>query len=239
VSRRILISNLLAALLVFGWFAGMAGAADKPAQDQARRLQQQLRAAERDKSQVTAKNAELETQLKDAQSVLAEAKRKGAAAGKHSSDLERSVDALKSESDMLRTKLSEAQQALADEQRKLAQTERRLADAVLQGEAQNRAFAAQRQRLETALTASRERNERMYKLGFELIDRYERSAVSRTEPFTGLKRAQIEKLAEEEREKFDKDRLPSLPEVRAPIHALPEAPSPDSGAALFQAKPPN
>ena len=63
-----------------------------------------------------------------------------------------------------------------------------------------------------ALAASRERNERMYRLGFELIDRYENKGVwtsaLQAEPFTGLKRAQIEKMAEEDRDKFDKERLP-------------------------------
>ena len=52
----------------------------------------------------------------------------------------------------------------------------------------------------------------MYKLGFELIDRYENksflTSALQAEPFTGLKRAQIEKMAEEERERFDKERLP-------------------------------
>ena len=52
----------------------------------------------------------------------------------------------------------------------------------------------------------------MYKLGFELIERSKRkpswTSLLEAEPFTGLKRAQIEKMAEEEREKFDAARLP-------------------------------
>jgi len=56
----------------------------------------------------------------------------------------------------------------------------------------------------------------MYKLGFELIERYERIAVSQAEPITGIRRARIEKMAEEERETFDKERLPPAAVVRAP-----------------------
>jgi len=53
----------------------------------------------------------------------------------------------------------------------------------------------------------------MYKLGNDLLNKYEEkscfSSVLQAEPFTGLKRAQIEKMIEEDREKLDKDQLPS------------------------------
>jgi hypothetical protein len=51
----------------------------------------------------------------------------------------------------------------------------------------------------------------MYKLGNELLDKYEEkscfTSALQAEPFTGLRRARIEKMIEEEREKLDKDEL--------------------------------
>ena len=79
-------------------------------------------------------------------------------------------------------------------------------------EREKRALEAGLKEQSAALAAARERNERMYKLGFELIERSKRksswTSLLEAEPFTGLKRAQIEKMAEEEREKFDAARLP-------------------------------
>jgi chromosome segregation ATPase len=212
---RILFLIAFTTALFFAGHICAAGAADKQGQDQSKRLQQQLRAAEREKSQMTAKKAEVEAQLKEAQEALTSAKQKADAAARRGATLTRGLEKLNSENDILRTKLADTQQALAGEQRKLADTERRLAEAVRQGEEQRREFMAEKLRLNAAVNASRERNERMYKLGFELIDRYERAAVSQAEPITGLRRAQIEKMAEKEREMLDKDRLPPVANVPA------------------------
>jgi chromosome segregation ATPase len=197
-------------------------AADKAA-DQSKRLQQQLRAAEREKSQLTAKKAELETQLKEAQDALTGAKRRGDSASRRSSELKRDLEAMTADKEALQAKLTDTEQALAAEQRKHAETEARRLETLRWGEELTRMFLAERQRAESALAASRERNERMYKLGNEMIDRYERAAVSQAEPITGLRRAQIEKMAEEERDRYDKERLPPAPVSAAP--ALPAAPA--------------
>jgi hypothetical protein len=76
---------------------------------------------------------------------------------------------------------------------------------------------AARQR--TALAGCSERNARMYKLGNDLLDKYEEkscfTSVLQAEPFTGLRRAQIEKMVEEEREKLDKDELIPVKQTQA------------------------
>jgi hypothetical protein len=77
----------------------------------------------------------------------------------------------------------------------------------------------------------------MYKLGNELINRYERIAISQAEPITGIGRAQIEKMAEQERDKLDKDRLPPIPEVKVQSNPLQSASSPESGAVAVGRKP--
>jgi chromosome segregation ATPase len=192
-------------------------AADKPGQDQSKRLQQQLRTAEREKAQLTAKKAEVDAQLKEAQDALAEAKRKSETATRRTSTLTRNLDALTAEKESLQASLTERSQAFAGEQRKVVDLERRIAEAARLAEAQGRAATMEKQRLnvaivelQSALNASRERNERMYKLGFELIDRYESKAVFWSDPFTQIGRAKIEKMAEEDRDKFDKERLPPV-----------------------------
>jgi hypothetical protein len=79
-------------------------------------------------------------------------------------------------------------------------------------------------KLKTGLSGCWERNDRMYKLGNELLVKYEQkscfTSALQAEPFTGLKRAQIEKMVEEDREKFDKDQLlpAQVPGAATPAH---------------------
>ena len=217
--RRLLTATVLATLAT-----APAVAADKPGDP--KRLQQQLRAAEREKVQLNTKKAELEGQLKTAQDALTEAKGKEDAAARRGAALSRKLEAANTEKEALQARLTDTEKRLEIEQQTRVDTEGRLAAAQRSAETERRAFADEKQQVQTALNASRERNERMYKLGFELIDRYERVAGSRSEPFTGLHRAQIEKMAEAEREKFDKDRLPPAPAAGAPVNLPPAAPSP-------------
>ena len=206
-------------LISVGLLAGNGLAADdakdkaaRAAREQARRVQQQVKALETEKGALAADKAKLEGELKEAQAKAESATRRVGGAERARAELAKTIETMKADADALAGRLSEEERKRAEAERKLAETERRLAD-------QRLAFDAEKRRLEgisaqqlAALAASRERNERMYKLGFELIDRYENkplwTSALQAEPFTGLKRAQIEKMAEEDREKFDKERLP-------------------------------
>lgn len=227
---RISVFEAISAILIALLAVTPADAADKTAQDQAKRLQQQLRTAEREKSQLNAKNAEIEVRLKALEETLVTARRRGDVAGRRSTLLKRDLETLASEKEALKAKVAETEQMLAGEQRRRTETESRLAETVRQREEQRRAFTEEKLRLETELSASRERNERMYKLGNELINRNERIAISQSEPIIGIGRAQIEKMAEQERDKLDKDRLPLPPEVKVQSNTLPSAPLPERGA---------
>jgi len=187
--------------VVIALTAGTSFAADKPAKDQSRRLQQQLRQVEQEKAQLSQKVAETESELKELQEKLLAAKRLADEASARASRLSKDLDKARS-------------QAAADKESltaKLTETEHKLADL-------QRSFAAEKQQLEnvaarqrTALAGCAERNARMYKLGNELLDKYEEkscfTSALQAEPFTGLQRARIEKMIEEEREKLDKDEL--------------------------------
>jgi chromosome segregation ATPase len=179
-------------------------AADKPAgkdQAQLRHLQQQLHAAEQEKSQLLQQKTDAETQLKETQEKAADAERK---ASLRSARLSKELEAVKAEKEAQAAASKAERDALAA---KLAQTERALADQRQQTQQLEGAFARQK----TALTGCRQRNDRMYKLGNDLLEKYEQkgcfASMLQGEPFTGLKRAQIEKMVEEDREKFDKDQI--------------------------------
>jgi chromosome segregation ATPase len=183
-------------------------AADKPGADPTKRLQQQLRKSEQEKAQLVQQKTEAESQVKDAQGKADEAQKRADAAAGRNSKLSKELAAAKAEIGAL-TASSKAEQAALTG--KLAESQRTLAELRL-------AFGAEKQQLEavlakhkTALSGCWERNDRMYKLGYELLDKYEQkscfTSALQAEPFTGLKRAQIENMVEEDKEKFDKEQI--------------------------------
>jgi chromosome segregation ATPase len=193
--------------LVLGLVAALAAspsfAADKPTKDQAqsRRLQQQLRQVEQDKAQLTQKVAEAESQVKELEEKLATSKRLADEASARAARLSKDLDKVRSQAAAEKESLTT----------KLTETERKLADLKLSSAAEKQQFEGAAARQKTALAGCAERNARMYKLGNELLDKYEEkscfTSALQAEPFTGLRRARIEKMIEEEREKFDKDEL--------------------------------
>jgi chromosome segregation ATPase len=193
--RKGLILGLAAVLLALPVLA-----ADKPGKDQTRHLEQQLRAAQQEKNRLTQEKTETETKLKDVQGKVTDAEHRADAAGARSSRLNKELDAAKA--DIAAGKAEK--EALAA---KLAETERQVTE-----------LRNEKQHVEVALTGHKKalgdcqaRNARMYDLGNELLDKYEHkgcfASVLQAEPFTGLKRAQIEKMVEADREKFDKEQI--------------------------------
>jgi chromosome segregation ATPase len=209
--------GLAAALFIVP--ARAADKADKSGKDQTqmRRLQQQLRVTEQEKvklaQQLTQQKAEAENQLKEAQSRAIDARRRSETMSGRNGTLSKEVEAIKARHDAIKAEFEALAAASKTEHAalsaKLADTERRLAE-------QRSAFEAEKQQFETVtaqnkntLSGCQARNDSLYKLGNELLDRYEKkscvTAVLQAEPFTGLKRAQVEKVIEEYREKLDKD----------------------------------
>lgn len=182
-------------------------AADKSAKDPAKKLQQQLRLAEQEKARLAQQVAAADGRSKELEAKVSEAQSKADVASGRIGRLSREVDALKGE-----VAASKAEQSSLTA--RLAEMEGNLAAA-------RAAHEVEKRRLESLLVAQKsafqgcsERNSRMYRLGNELLDRYEEkgcfSSLLQGEPFTGLKRAQIEKMVEEEREKLDENKLLSV-----------------------------
>lgn len=169
--------------------------ADKP--DPAKRLQQQLRKAEQERQQLTLQKVEAEKQLKDAQEKAAEA---GRSATQRNARLSREVASLKAEKEALAESSKVEQAALTA---KLTETERRLSELRLEKQQLDAVFARQK----TALGTCVERNVGMYRLGNEVLDKYEQkgcfTSLLQGEPFTQLQRAKIENFMEDYRDKLE------------------------------------
>lgn len=182
----------LAALIVCVPLFALAGSKDPN-----HRLEQRLRMVEQEKARLSQQMADAQNQIKDAQDKAKDAEQRAGAAGHRNARLAREFEALKAEKEALAASSKADHDALAA---RLADIEHQMAD-------QRRQLEAMLAHRGNELASCRERNDRMYKLGNELLDKYEQKgcfdAALQAEPFTGLKRAQIEKMVEEDREKLD------------------------------------
>ena len=194
---------------------------------QTKRLQQQLRIAEQEKAQLAQQKSEADNELKIARENTAAAKRREQAAtlaiaesAKSIAALKLSLEDAKQEKIGLEATIKEAQSAQSALVTKLGEMERTLAEQRQIAEAEKSQLDAALTNTRAVLSGCRERNERMYKLGTDLIEKYEQKSCTASllqlEPFTGLKRAQIERMVEEEREKLDKEQFILAPGKEVP-----------------------
>jgi chromosome segregation ATPase len=188
-------------------------------------LMQQYQQLSSERSQLQAENAKLKADLVTAKSQLdASNKELGSLkAGTHRDSLLLEASKTKEESD---------QKALADARANLNQLVDRfrgLAATLKETESERAELKA---RLETAATAfdvCADRNDALFQVTSEVLNRYEHqgsfSCLARDEPFTRLKRIQIENLTDDYRQRAAELRLKrSTPP--APPSALPPGPSP-------------
>jgi hypothetical protein len=179
-----------------------AVAADKdPAKEQTRRMQQAQRKLEQEKAQLARDKGALETEVGTLRKKSEDAERLVDQAGKESAALRRARDALK-------TKLAETEATLAE-------TRASLLEAQTEGTRLKSALTAEKLQL-TTCTA---RNAEMHEAGINAIARYEAKgcfdATLQAEPFTGLKRVEIENAVEDMRERLDAQRFEARREVSA------------------------
>lgn len=181
-----------------------AHAEEKPdrSKEQVRRLQQALRSAEQEKSQLAQDKAQLETAAKAAGDALEASKRSAATASHRSTVLNEELQATK--------------KTLADLQQRFDTLTTREQDEA--GRLQ--AASNDNLRLQGELKVSRaatqtceQKNLTLYRYGRELLGRYENKgvwdALAASEPFTQLKRVEIENVLEEYRDKLDAQKLSS------------------------------
>ncbi|MDN5836349.1 MAG: DNA repair protein [Nitrosospira sp.] len=185
--------------------ASAAATKDQKRERQAlRRMQQQLNEAQQQKSALDEEKAVLEETLKKTQGETETQKRSAASAAAKASRLAKDIEAANTEKTELRTQLDEAgkrNEELASQSRQLEQD---LKDTAVALEKQNE----QRKLCEA-------NNAELYRIGRELVDWYTSkgpvNAMLEAEPFTGMKRVEMENLLENYRDKLEGQRLePSI-----------------------------
>jgi chromosome segregation ATPase len=121
--------------------------------------------------------------------------------------LQSALDAMTQEKQTLLNQKAELDQRLTDLNAKHAGTQRELE----QAQAQNRQHQSTISKRDLQVSSCEEKNKKIYLYGRELIgqcrDHSATDAVLRLEPFTGIKRVEIENILEEYRDKLDSERL--------------------------------
>lgn len=178
-----------------------AGAADKdPAKEQARRMQQAQYKLQQEKAQLAQEKAALETQLKEAGEKASAAEEKVAGAAKRSAGLAREVESLRGEREKLTAELAETRQKLEERQKELGISK-----------SNEKSLAGQLELRGKQLAQCEQKNAMLYQhsleMGQRLADRSFIDFLAVLEPFTGIKRVEMENVLEEYREKLDAQRL--------------------------------
>lgn len=185
-------TSLAALLLMAALAVSPALAADKkadPNKEQLRRMQQAQRKLEQEKAQLAAQKAAVESELD-------EEKKKAEGEALRASALKRDVSGLRAARDAVATKLAETEAEL-----RKTQEAQRVADA--EGKRLQSALAVERQQHATCV----ERGNELRKVSGEVLELYEKKtcldSALQSEPFTGLKRVEIENAVEDLRDKLD------------------------------------
>lgn len=210
-------TSMLVALLLAALVAAPAAAGDKKAdreKQMQRRLQQQMQ-------QMQGQVAGLEQDKAQLGQDLAAAEKTAKAAGGRAARLARELKTEKAQREVQGKELEQAKQDLAATRERLAQTEARLADTaknlartgqtLAETEADKRRLEGVKARQERDIALCEDKNLQLYQTGRELMVRFEQKScgeiMAQKEPFTGIKRVEIENLLEEYRDKLDGQKL--------------------------------
>ena len=204
--KKLLIPCLLATLVSLP-----AQAADESRERQMlRRVQQQMQQleqaralAEQDKAAALADKDKLERELEQAKVAGRKLARERAARGRAEGALKAAQDEIAA----LKSTLAATEAKLADTQMKLQATAQTLA----QTESARKQTESQLAGTRQDLGQCRTHNGRLYSLSREMMTKYRdktcQDALAQAEPFTGLKRVEVENLLETWRDAADRERL--------------------------------
>ncbi|MBU1396666.1 MAG: hypothetical protein KKE84_11105 [Gammaproteobacteria bacterium] len=179
-----------------------------------RRMQQQVQQLDRARAQSEQEKAEAltdkeaaERELEKVRSDEAARKRQLASERAARSRAETGLKALQAESDALKVRLADTEKRLADSvalQQATAQTLAQVESAKKQTEG---ALAGKAH----ALQACQTDNGRLYAIGREMMVKYRdkscQDALAQAEPFTGLKKVEVENLLEAWRDQLDREKI--------------------------------
>lgn len=203
---RLLCQGITVAFLVGAWSpdtlaTSAASNKDQKKERQAlRRMQQQLNEIQQQKSALDQEKTVLEETLKKTHNETESHKRSTASAAAKASRLERDIEAASKETAELRTRLDEAgkrHEELSGQRKQLEQDLKNTTGALAKQNEQRKLCEAH--------------NGELYQIGRELADWYTSkgamSAILEAEPFTAMKRVEMENLLETYRDKLEGQRL--------------------------------
>jgi hypothetical protein len=166
----------------------------------------QLRTIQGERDQLQADKTQLEAEKKDLTSKV-QALTKQAAADKDASD--KAIAKLTDKADAQEKNIAELKTAL--EKWKLSQQE--AVNLAKSTEEKRATLAAENVELKRKVADQQRRNLAMYKVGTEILSRYEKfglgTAITAKEPFTGSMRVRLENLVQDYSDKLDAERLKS------------------------------
>jgi len=204
------LSTLIAAILALTLFTGKAGAVDQPnpaevrMREALRNTMLQLRTAQNDnavlqtaKSELDRKNKDLDAQVKQLTKNIADDK-----------------DASDKKIEVLNAKLAAQADEIAKLKEALAQTQAKLAETTTLAqskEAERAKLAADVIVLNRTTADQKTKNAEMYKLGREILLRYEKfglgEALGAREPFVGITRVKLETYVQDFQDKLTDQKI--------------------------------
>lgn len=205
---------LLASALLLSALPTHADDRQKREREALRRLQQQVQLYQSQVGTLEQEKTRLATDLAQADKDAKAARSKAGRLARTARALRAEKEAQARELEQLRQTLATTQTQLKDTQTNLEQTRSTLEQTrqTLSGtEADKRRLEGVKARQEKEIALCEEKNGQLYSLGRELMVRFEQKScneiLAQKEPFTGLKRVQVENLLEEYRDKLDEQKL--------------------------------
>lgn len=205
MKRLILILALTATAAAPAW-----AASENRERQMLRRMQQQVQQldqaraqAEQEKTDALAAKENLQRELDKLKAV------KGQLTSEHLARkrVERELKALQAELEASKTRIAETEAKLADSQAQQRTTVHTLAQTESVKKQTETQLAGTRQDLQLCQT----HNGRLYGLGREMMQKYRdkscQDALAQAEPFTGLKKVEVENVLETWRDQLDRERL--------------------------------
>jgi chromosome segregation ATPase len=185
--------------------------AARRAQMQLQQVQSQLSALEQEKLTLGSERDKAQKEAKGAKGKIGKLEKDLSQEKLKAEQLLKDLEGVKQELATTQTRLAETETKLTDTGKTLAQTQMTLA----RTEADKRQLESIKTRNEREIASCEDKNLKLYQTGRELMTRFEKKScgevLAQKEPFTGLKRVEIENLLEEYRDKLDDQKLIKAP----------------------------
>lgn len=194
-------------LITLGCGTAYAGDKNSREREALRRAQMQLQQTQ---GQLSSLEQEKEQLAQD----LDKASKSSKSAEGRAAHLGQQLKAAQGEKESLAKELETTKNALAETQKTLAETSQKLAatgTTLQQTSADKRNLEEIKTRNEHEIALCEDKNLKLYQTGRDLMTRFEQKTcgeiLTQKEPFTGLKRVEIENLMEEYRDKLDDQKI--------------------------------